>query len=63
MAVFIAADIRDCGNGLMEFVRTVLSSTLFQSTITSADKRAGPKRQTTATAAQADLNFMGDLSF
>ena len=63
MAVFIAAEIRVPGRGLMEFVRIVPSMTLFQSMISSADNRAGPKRHTTATAAQASLIFMVDLSF
>ena len=58
MAVFIAALTRVVGRGLMEFVRTALSRTLFQSMISSADNRAGPKRHTTATAAKAGLNFM-----
>ena len=59
MAVFIAAVARDAASGLMEFVRIVPSRTLFQSMISSADNRAGAKRHTTATAALADLNFMG----
>ena len=47
----------------MEFVRTASSRTLFQSMISSADNRAGPKRHTTATAAQAGLIFMGIFPF
>jgi hypothetical protein len=58
MAVFIAADIRDCGNGLMEFVRTVWSRTLFQSMISSAGKRPDPKRHTTANVVKDSLSFM-----
>ena len=63
MAVFIAADIRVAGSGLIEFVRTESYMTLFQSIITSADNRADPNRHRRATAAKVCLTFIGIFPF
>jgi hypothetical protein len=62
MAVFIAADIRVAGSGLIEFARTALYITLFQSITTSANNR-GPERHTTAIATLVNLILMGSFPF